>query len=479
MDVEALTRRVARALPNPVYWPLLIAAALSMALVFLARLQSVLQAHGRYPTSGVEGAGAFGVYQVCAGAPLYHDFTQSPNGYIFNFIFYEFYGTVAGLFGDCATATPLAGRLLTVAFVVALGAAIFLARNARLSALEAAAIAAAVISPYVGWWVFALRPDVAATTFFACGVIATLRYLRRPALPALVAAVLCLICAWGFKQPYGFAAPVMLWFIARTNFRHALIFAILLLAGLCLPFFVYGIRPYFFHTIYSESRMPLYVDIAAGNIVSFVVKSAAVLLLTGITLTALRNARREPERDFLVAMLAVSFGVMAILAAKAGASDNYFFPPFVTALLLIVRLAPDCDPALRRVGFAAYAVLSILLSLAVLTGHRGVIALPAEVARQMNEEAATINRMPGPKLVWHDTMAMPWFTGDVALRIANIGASSSFEGSFNPATLVAARHYATIAIPPEVTPRFDLSGYALSKTFSDLLVYSRRQADGR
>lgn len=469
--LSAWTRRVSQGLPNAVYWPLLIAAPVSMAVLFLMRLQSVLQAHGKFPTSGYESSGALGVYQVCAGLPLYHDFANSPNVYAFNYIFYETYGALIGLFGDCATMTPLIGRLLTVAALLGLAAAIFLARSRRLHVVEAAAIALAVLSPYVGWWALALRPDVGASLFLALAVIATMRYLRRPTLPAVVVAVACLIFAWGFKQPFGVAAPVMLYYIARTNLRDALVFALLLAAGLGLPFLVYGIRPYFLHTVYFAGGAPLVPIIGLINIALFIAKVMPVLILAGVALTAFGNDRRDKERNFLVALLALSFPVMAFLAGKVGAADNYFFPTFVVALLLIVRLAPECDPPLRRIGFAAYAALSIVSSLAVLSGQHGQTALPAANLALVRDEAAMLNRMPGPKLVWNDIVAMPWMTDDVALRIA----FGDDLGTFDAAKPVAAGRYATVAIPPYAASQFDLSGYDLIKTFPDMLIYSARR----
>ena len=149
------------------YWPLLLAASGCTLLVFCLRFWSVLRFHGLIPTGGVEGSGSFGVFEVCAGQPVYHDFTQSPNIAVFNFVFYEFYGLAVRLFGSCSVATPLFGRLLTVTLLACLSIVIFIARDRRLHPLEAATIAIGAFSPYVGWWAFGLRPDIGAAVFLA------------------------------------------------------------------------------------------------------------------------------------------------------------------------------------------------------------------------------------------------------------------------------------------------------------------------
>ena len=56
-------------------------------------------------------------------------------------------------------------------------------------------------------------------------------------------------------------------------------------------------------------------------------------------------------------MLLFSFVTAAVTSAKVGASDNYYFATFVTALLLAIRHLQNCPPPVRRIGMAAYALL--------------------------------------------------------------------------------------------------------------------------
>ncbi|MEP7029299.1 MAG: hypothetical protein ABI830_00030 [Pseudolabrys sp.] len=458
------------------YRALLVAGLASILMVFILRLWSMLSTHGLIPTSGVEGSGSYGVFRACSGLPFYQNFNDAANVAVFNFLFYEFYGMLTRLFGACDDVTPLLSRLLSLAFVVALAVTVFLAKDKKLSPLEAALVAAGAFSFYIGWWAFAIRPDVGAALFLALCIVTMLSYLRNPRQLSALAAGFFLVCAWGFKQPYAVAGPVLLWFIFRTNPRHAAAFCLVVAAGIVFPFLVYGMQPYYLHTMAVVGDEPLFAYVASINVYMFLVKGSPTLLLLGLTMLKLRKTGADVEWNFLWTLLIISSVVMGVAAAKAGAVENYYFPSFVTAMFIVVKYVQTGDPQIRRIGMGGSAVLSLLLACLILSGFRGNAILDAPAQRRIEEIAAVLNQMPAPKLVWEDTAALPWFTKDVETRILwDAEVIARIMGGFDPHKSVADGHYKTIAIPNYSKPSFDLSGYQFVKGFDSLLIYSRRQ----
>src|SRR4051794_36240537 len=156
-------------------WFLLAGAASSLA-VFGSRFLSVLDVSGLEPTSGLEGGGAFGIYRVCANEPVYHDFSKLPNGFIFNFLFYYIYGYLVRFLSYC-DATALVGRLITLSLLVAAAGLVWVASRRALERVEAGVVALALFSPTIGWWAFALRPDVGGIFFLLAALLCFVYYL--------------------------------------------------------------------------------------------------------------------------------------------------------------------------------------------------------------------------------------------------------------------------------------------------------------
>src|SRR5690348_2990508 len=241
----------------------------------------------------METSGAVGIYRVCLGLPLYNEFVGAPTVFVFNFIFYEAYGVSTRIFASCSTA--LFGRLLTTAILVALAIMIFFVRDEKLKIAESASIALALFSPFVGWWAFALRPDVGGMMFFAMSLITMTHYLRNPGLLLALASAFFVFCSWGFKQPFIFVAPVLLWYMYHKNPQHAFWCLVFLITSMCIPLIVYGVHPYFLHTVYSEARIPWSFDGAVRNFASFAIKSLPVLVLAGLVIATCRKRRWDLE----------------------------------------------------------------------------------------------------------------------------------------------------------------------------------------
>src|SRR5262249_40074583 len=157
----------------------LLVGALSNLAVFALRFYSFFEQNGLEPTTGREGVGSFGIYQVCTGAPLYHDFMHIPNAFAYNFLFYDVYGYLVRLLSSC-NATPLIGRFITLSFLAAAACLVWLAARQTLERVEASVVTLAMFSPAIGWWAFALRPDVGAIAFLVGALLCFAWYLNYP-----------------------------------------------------------------------------------------------------------------------------------------------------------------------------------------------------------------------------------------------------------------------------------------------------------
>ena len=110
-------------------------------------------------------------------------------------------------------------------------------------------VALALFSPTIGWWAFALRPDVGGITFLTAALLCFVYYLDYPRLWIVLLSGFCLICAWGFKQPYAFAAPVMLGYTFIRNRSHSMALLLLLVLGFSIPLLLYNPTLYLLHTV--------------------------------------------------------------------------------------------------------------------------------------------------------------------------------------------------------------------------------------
>jgi MFS family permease len=472
---QSADTRAKRRLWNAVYDALLLTAAAANLLVMGLRLESVLRLGGRVQTTGMEGPGSLGVYEVCAHGTLYHDYSRIPNNFVFNYIYYQVYGWTDRLFAPCTVSTPLVSRLLTFLLAIALAAILFRSRGPRLRVSEALAIAAAALSPYIGWWAFAIRPDVGGAVLFALALVAMLAYLRGPSLAPLLAACLLVYGAWGCKQTYVFAVPLMALYVFRRNRGHAVLFLLLFVAGVALPFLLYGPRVYFWHTILAESRNGFDLSVIEINLTAFFLKTAPAIVLTIPIVIGTRRLPRNPGRAFLIAMLAFSFAVFAVAAAKDGAGDNYWFPTFVTALLLVSLFAADCTAPLRNGAFLAFGTLTVLAGAALLAGARGTLTLVTPVVGNEFKAAKVINGLPGPKMVWGSGIAPPWMTKDVEARITYPAESLVLvPGGYNVVARMKREHYATIAIEGYQPDWLDLSGYRKQEEIGGTAIFTRK-----
>jgi hypothetical protein len=459
------------------YFWFLLGGALSNLAVFAVRFHSVLEQSGLQPTSGAEGDGAFGIYRVCTNQSVYHDFSQLPNGFIFNFLFYDMYGYLIRFLSYC-DATPLIGRLITLSFLVICAGLVWLAGRPALERIEASAVAVALFSPTIGWWAFALRPDVGGTAFLTGALLCFVYYLDYPRLWILLLSGLCLICAWGFKQPYAFAAPVMLGYTFIRNRTHGMALLLLLGLGFSLPLLLYNPVLYLLHTVKIPLSHPFYAFVALKNLVTFLSKALGVLIpVMLIGSIALRAEPRHSDMNFLFVTLAVSFALLVILAGKISASDNYFFPTFAAGTLLIAIGSSHVEESLRRLSLMILTLITLVQSGLLLTGIRGRIDLPADTTKLAPVLSAALANMPEPRMVWHQSLGLPWNTPSAETRIlddyVDLEGAAQIPGAIDVKSLLAHGFYATVAIPVEARDWIDPSKYRLETQIGSLLIFAR------
>ena len=467
--------------PSRAYKAILFSAVLCNVILFFIRFLSVLKTRGMIPASGVEGSGSLGIYNVCNGNTLYHNFAETPNIFIFNFLFYDFYGYILKTVAPCAEAVPLDGRVLTLGLLAFAVVSVISIRNKVLTLLEVVLVSSTLLSVYVGWWAFALRPDVGALAFLLAGLACAIRYFKSTNLLTGVLAVIFLAFAWGFKQPLGLAAPIFLWFAFQTNRKHVFVMACIFMFCIISPLFFFDIQSYLTHTVLAATTgRPFSFSIATSNLTSFIVKASPLVVAT-IALSKLTWPTKLEER-FLLTFILTSLCLLFVMAGKPGAGDNYFFPTFGAMLIFAVYCLPRTVAPLRTFILLGYAVVSVTVTIAVLSGMGGRTSLSSDDLDRLSGLAGVINRLPEPRLVQHDDLALPWFTTNVSTRLVVYNLDMLAERSneqpvhVDVKALVKNKYYAAVVIGAGsmLENYFDLNGYERARELDGIVIFLRK-----
>jgi hypothetical protein len=459
------------------YFWLLLTGALSNLAVFSARFFSVFGQNGLEATSGLEGGGAFGIYLICTKQSVYHDFSQLPNPFTFNFLFYGIYGYLVRILSYC-DATPVIGRFITLSLLIAAAGLVWCACRPVLEKFEAGALALALVSPTIGWWAFSLRPDVAGAAFLMAALLFFFYYLEYSQLWMMLVSGFCLLCAWGFKQPYAFVAPIMLAYTFARNRSHSIALLLLLALGFCAPLLLYNPNLYVLHTVKIPSGYPFYPFLALTNSVTFFSKAFGILLPAAlIGWITVRSAPLRSGINFLFITFVSSFVLFIVLSSKLGAGDYYFFPTLVAGILVFGLGSTRVHESLRRSFFLIFTLITLGQSALLLSGIRGKMDLPEDTIKFTPVLSATLAKMPGPKMVWHQSLGLPWNTPSVETRIfdsyVDFDAAVQIPGGINVKSLLANGFYATVAIPVETQDLIDPSKYRLKRQIGPLLIFAR------
>lgn len=457
-----------------------VALLLSMSttlVVLLLRTYSVSQNYQWSATGGLEGAGAFGIFKACSGESIYHDFTNSTVGFIFNFLFYDFYGLLLGAIGSCDL-TPLLGRGITLLFLAVFAVGLIIWFRRETSLFERLSLALLVISPMMGWWALSLRPDVGGMVFFAAGIVALLAYLERSTVLNLLIVALFVFLAWSFKQPYLFIVPLIGLFLLLRNFRHALLFAAVMAAGLIATLLLQP-DSYLTHTVTLPSGHPVLLSVAIRNALQFITKASGPLAGTAILIFLLPRSRlRQPGNQFLLAALAWSMVVLGAAASKVGAADNYYFPPFALLLIFLLHNIGHVRVRRRQAVLVVVSILTIVTNVVVLSGVRGRTSLDMSARTETLAVQKALEQAADPKLVWGELIALPWVSPQAETRILDqyidFYQTQSIPGVLDITGRVKSGYYATIAMPASETRHLDLSRYEINGQYGANSIWIRK-----
>jgi len=152
-----------------------------------------------------------------------------------------------------------------------------------------------------------------------------------------------------------------------------------------------------------------------------------------------------------------------MVAGRSGAADNYLFPTLGVGILLIAIGASHVHVSVRHLSLLILTLITIAQSWVLLTGSRGEIKLSKDTINIAPILSSALAETPGPKMVWHQTLGLPWNTPNVDTRILDpsidVAGASRIPGAVNAMSRLASGYYATVAIPTEMRGLIDQSKY--------------------
>lgn len=478
-DAEPGIDSVAGSAWRPVPFCLVTASAIVFVL-FLLRLHSLLENFPYLYSYGDDGAAVLGVLRACEGKPLYPDFATDPNLYLFNFLFYELYGLATRVVVGCGPGVIVFARMISVALLAGMAALLAAAaRDARCS--ERVFIMALPFSPIVGWWAFAIRPDIGGMVALTAALLLFRRALtaRRSLVPMALAAA-AIMAAWAFKQPYIAFVPLMAVFAYRRSWADVLAFCAICGVLLGLSAVLVGSETYWLQTVAAPAHHGFYAALALRNAAWALVKSTPILILCGaVILAKWRDGGIDEVDRFDVVALVYAAVVAATTAGKLGAADYYHFPFYVTAIVLVTRGMPRLRPAMRAASSVAAAVVLAALCFAYLTGFAGNVSLPVEKVL-MTDGAAQIRAAPRPKLVIGEYLTLPWVSGNPEEALADY---YTYAGRLadvpTPHAVVVEEQvkggrFASITARRDVIDHFDMTDYRLQASIGHVQIWYRK-----
>jgi hypothetical protein len=455
-------------------WIALTAGSIATFALFLVRLTSVVKDY-QYTLAGGggEAAAVFGVYQACIGKQIYHDFSASLNSFLYNFLFYQLYGVLSHWVVGCNIDILLFGRMVTCTALVGTAAAFILPQNDHLTPSENLFLFSLSFAPLIGWWAFAIRPDVIGMMFLTLALI-VFRWGLVNGTKYIVLSAVLIFLAWACKQPFIVLAPVMFVFAIWYCLQGGLLFAAVVGVLLAGVFVGPGFDNYVLHTITIPSLHQIFIRTMVGNFEQFGLKAGPVLLVAlSIFIVKFRNGRIDRVDVFDAAALLFSGVTSFIAAGKAGASDNYYFPVYAIAILIGARGIPQLVPRVRAcvLAFGGFGLLAV--SLVYLTGAAGRMTLLDVNRAQVREVEDFLAAAPRPKLVIHDLFALPWFSGDPEQSVFESDFEVSIPSSMSLEHEIVNGLYATIAAPNTFTQNFDLHHYRMDKSINGFQIWIR------
>jgi hypothetical protein len=482
---------------------LLAALALLDGLILVVRFASVLSASD-VTVFTAEGPVLYAIWKIRHGYPLYEWPLTAPfTVTYYNPAFYEIYARVFSLFRVGDAATPIAGRLMTLAWLVGAGSMQYAATrhllrpvnpSRTLPALMAAITWTGAVFP--GWWAISIRPDIAAVTSALCGVYLSMRaFESHGRAQGLVAAGAAFAAAWMIKQSCvallaGTLVYVAVW---RRSFRElALVawpFAATATTALALGGSTYranvllapSVNPLSVRNVLAWYRGSFFADALLWGVLVVVVARLIPSWVASLRApnAASRSRRRQLDIDatYVVVLVVCAFGIDSILLSKIGAALNTLFELHAALALLTAvalnHIMQDPPPS-RTVAIAAATALTLMLgsSAARVLRERATIVPALEhrdaTTGRLRELTAIVAVLPRPVYAEDDLLALPWIaTGNQYPAIIRDGAfheRAQELGLLGPGIegMIRTRRFASVIVP-SASPRAGIardSGYA-------------------
>lgn len=438
-------------------------ATLLALAVFTLRLSSVLSEGSYSFASGVEGVGIYGALLTCEGVDIYGRLESDPNAHIFNLAFYWVYGFVAGIPDGCASESIMTMRLTSITMACGLPAAIFgLSRLAGVVPLLAAVLATVAISPIVGWWAFAIRPDIAGFLAMFVALGAASHGATRKHLGWITFAVIAALIAYLLKQTYLSALAWVTFFfllspLSRT--MKAWTFCLASVAGALIGMTLLD-TDYVTHAFGLVGGHGYEADLAIANLKLFLIKAAPYLAATGLAIWYARD--RLGKHWLWLFGLAGFFFVYTVAASKFGAGDYYFFPVLAFMLVTTIRLMGSETPRIQRFTAGISALPLLMLAGLTLLGAAGTVSMLPQDPDHRAALKSTLAEYPKPRFVLGDSIALPTHSGPAELRLFDdfvyrhgVAQQSS---ALQIQDLINQKHFSVIAVDP-AHANFDLWSY--------------------
>jgi hypothetical protein len=269
---------------------------------------------------------------------------------VFNWLFYQCYGSLARMLQPSEENLPTLLRLVSLAWALCGGLVTFLFLKtyrptlsvpSRLRTVIAAGVAlVAWLGPNVGWWALTARPDVAAVCCEALGLLIMLQDGPRwPRFRALLAAGL-FFAGWSFKQSaVGLFIGTAFGLALRREWANILVLVagfgtlagmVLLLSG----------ESYFSNVFLAPALAPWVPNMVVQNVGLWVYYWGFVLLILPAVLflcyqpTDRRRLLRTRAVFIVLMALIVSLATSLLASGRFGAWSNYYFEPWIAGMLL-------------------------------------------------------------------------------------------------------------------------------------------------
>ncbi|MDD9878946.1 MAG: hypothetical protein OXR84_16050 [Magnetovibrio sp.] len=384
-------------------------------------------------TSGAEEDSALAFWKFIEGRAVFQDPHRFPFvASAYNWLYYAFYGAVIGgvlaALGLGIEWLPTIGRFVSLGWVVLGCVATYvivrrIGPRAGAGARQLAPMTVFLfIGPLVGFWAISLNVELAAMVAAVAGAgVVCLHYDRYPR-AAVVAACLCALLAWGFKQSHIFlAGSLMLFLLSRRDWR-GLVLAAIVLGTVWGAATIAGPEAYVKMLFFKGTDKTLEFWQFRRNLINFAVKTTPFWMVAGLLVfMAFRDPRLrntllgDTAAQFLISALCVTLPLTLVMSAKQGAAENYYF--VVTAMLFlfsarVVGLAGSerMEQMNWRPVLAVGWVLSIVAVGTVLAGLNGRISVRHWHDRNTVERQC-VDKLPGPLLPLNNLyLSLPWMT---------------------------------------------------------------------